>query len=83
MQGDEREQIVREAAGGPTSRFESRFPSTDAIVKEKEIRRINDAYNEQQRRKREAVRVAIMVALCVGAIVGGFILCKMMGWGEP
>lgn len=47
---------------GPTSQFQSRFPSTEAIVKEQTVRRINDAYNEEQRRKREAWRAAIMVA---------------------
>lgn len=66
-----------------TSRFESRFPSTEAIVQEQTVRRLNDAYNEEQRRKREAVRAAITVILCVGAILGGFLVCKMMGWGEP
>ncbi len=56
--------------------------STD-IVQAQTIRRLNRELNQEERSRREAWRAAIMVILCVGAILGGFILCKMMGWGEP
>lgn len=55
--------------------------STD-IVQAQTVARINRALNEEARKKREAWRAALMVVLCVGAVVGGFILCRVMGWGE-
>lgn len=68
--------------GGHSEGYIDPYKSTDAIVQEQTVKRINDAWVEHERKKREAWRAAIMFVLCVGALVGGFVLCKIMGWGE-
>lgn len=66
----------------PSQGYIDPYKSTADIVREQTVRRINDAWIEEERKKREAWRAAIMVILCVGAVLGGFVVCKMMGWGE-
>lgn len=68
---------------GPTSQFESRYRDTEHIVQEQTVRRLNREYNQEQQERSRAIRTRITVVLSVVAVVVGFLLCKMMGWGEP